>query len=56
MPGVGISRCIITLEPAERVSPPPVPSARPDEALALPAAHLSANVAESRHDKEKANG
>lgn len=51
MPGVGISRCIITLEPALGASPPPRVPERADRAPALPPAHLSAKVVESNEEK-----
>jgi hypothetical protein len=53
MPGVGIVRCILTLEPARGASPPPRSPERADEAQALPPAHHSAMVADA--NKEKAH-
>ena len=53
MPGVGISRCIITLEQPSRASPPPATAARAVEAPALPPAHHSASVMQDEAQKER---
>lgn len=51
MPGVGITRCFLTLEKTAGASPPPSSSERAVEVQALPPAPHSAMVAESKQEK-----
>lgn len=56
MAGLEITKCILTIEPAPEGQPSSLEApARPAKAPALPAAHLSAIVAE-HHQGDEGNG